>query len=53
MGWDVLLTARGPMLASVWSPWWGPAGARARRIVEWALQDRSMGQAPLGEPLDP
>jgi len=53
MGWDVLLTARGPMLASVWSPWWGPAGSRARRIVEWALQDRSMGQAPLGEPLDP
>ena len=53
MGWDVLLTARGPMLASAWSPWSGAAGARARRIVEWALQDRRGGQAPLGEPLDP
>ena len=53
MGWDVLLTARGPMLAAAWSPWWGPAGVRARRVVEWALRDRTLGQPPLGEPLDP
>jgi hypothetical protein len=53
MGWDVLLTARGPMLASVWSPWSGAAGVRARRIVEWALQEDIREQGPLGEPLDP
>ncbi len=53
MGWDVLLTCRGPMLAAVWSPWWGSAGVRARRIAEWALQDRNLGEPPLGEPLDP
>ena len=53
MGWDVLMTGRGPMLAAAWDPLSGAAGLRARRIVEWALRDRTLGQPPLGEPLDP
>jgi hypothetical protein len=52
MGWDVLLTCRGPVIADAWSPWRGAAAARARRLVEEALDDRDRGQDPLGEPLD-
>jgi len=53
MAWDVLLTCRGPVVADAWSPWRGAAAARARHLVEAALDDRDRGRDPLGEPLDP
>jgi hypothetical protein len=53
MGWDVLLTRRGPVVADAWDPWRGGTAARVRHLVEEALDDRGRGQDPLGEPLDP
>ena len=53
MGWDVLLTGRGPMLAAAWEPVVGRGRPPGAPVVEWALRDRTLGQPPLGEPLDP
>jgi hypothetical protein len=53
MGWDVLLTCRGPFLADAWSPWRGDPASRFRHLIREALEDQGRGQDPLGEPLDP
>jgi hypothetical protein len=53
MGWDVLLTCRGPVIADAWSPWRGDPASRFRRLIREAQEDEDRGQDPLGEPLDP
>jgi hypothetical protein len=52
MGWDVLLTCRGPAIADAWSPWRGDPASRFRNLVREALEDQDRGEDPLGEPLD-